>query len=787
MKPQLSICLILCTCFSYAQEVDLVRLAYAESDLVSKQTGMAASADGAYIAFGYENKTIKIFDVRAGKFVQRFSTPYASLVDMHLTSNGRIILIAEKEVQVLDWKTGKTLATFPIAEVVSKTTYSEKNNLLAVGQYEGFVTMIDLNKLVQLNTIQYKKHHVSALSIHPDGKTIAIAAQGAGMFPNAIKLFDLATGQELASSKKGVFTMAAFSKNGDKLLAGGKMGDVGYRVVTVLLDSRNLQMIREISSKPMRGSILNVPFGAYLADERVMVLSDTRSFDVLDRDGGTELFTTTREQGSVTATSKLGVGSFNIFPLNASGDKVIVNTTKNNINQIYDAKKNAMAGYFFSDGNDDFAIVSRDGRVQGTPGALSKLYWTSRKSDKKTSLENTFEKGFTPRLLSAMIGASDAPDLAFEVDDVLGKIPVIKLKSVTAKRGQDSSSFESTQKLIKVEIEVTQSPREVTSVKLFQNSKLVKALPNEGKSIYTFDASLTNSFGEANYFFVTAGSKSGIDSEKIKFTLSYKGATEEKPRLFLVTIGINSYKNPKYNLNYAQADADGVAHMISEKSNSLFQEIIPFQIRNDNAIKQNILAVMEEIKGKSLEQDMLVLYYAGHGVMSQGVDRDKDFFIVPHDVTQLYGKDDLLFEKGISANELKVFAQQINAQKQVFILDACQSSGALEALESMNRGAAEEKAIAQLARSTGTFWITSTGTEQFASEFDKLGHGIFTYALLEGIQGAADTNGDQRLTIRELSTYIENKVPELSEQLKGGAQYPSAYSFGNDFPLVVYK
>jgi uncharacterized caspase-like protein len=196
---------------------------------------------------------------------------------------------------------------------------------------------------------------------------------------------------------------------------------------------------------------------------------------------------------------------------------------------------------------------------------------------------------------------------------------------------------------------------------------------------------------------------------------------------------------------------------------------------------------MEEIKGKSLEQDMLVLYYAGHGVMSQGVDRDKDFFIVPHDVTQLYGKDDLLFEKAISANELKVFAQQINAQKQVFILDACQSSGALEALESMNRGAAEEKAIAQLARSTGTFWITSTGTEQFASEFDKLGHGIFTYALLEGIQGAADTNGDQRLTIRELSTYIENKVPELSEQLKGGAQYPSAYSFGNDFPLVVYK
>ena len=35
--------------------------------------------------------------------------------------------------------------------------------------------------------------------------------------------------------------------------------------------------------------------------------------------------------------------------------------------------------------------------------------------------------------------------------------------------------------------------------------------------------------------------------------------------------------------------------------------------------------------------------------------------------------------------------------------------------------------------------------------------------------------------------YIENKVPELSEQFKGLSQFPSAYSFGNDFPIVIYK
>ena len=78
--------------------------------------------------------------------------------------------------------------------------------------------------------------------------------------------------------------------------------------------------------------------------------------------------------------------------------------------------------------------------------------------------------------------------------------------------------------------------------------------------------------------------------------------------------------------------------------------------------------------------------------------------------------------------------QNIPAQKQLFILDACQSAGALEIVA--NRGAAEEKAIAQLARSTGSHWLTSAGSDQFASEFGTLGHGVFTYALLQGLQGS---------------------------------------------------
>jgi hypothetical protein len=780
MRTPLTICLITCWLKLFGQEVDLVRLGYAESSINSKQIGMAASPDGKYIALAYEDKTIKIFDVAAGKFVKRFSGPYNELFDLQITDDKKIVLLSKQEVQLWDWREGKHIITLPLTYEATKSALSPINSLLAVGQYEGNTAIIDLNIGKVTREILFKKHHVSALAFHPNGKTLAIGTITAfGM--GAIKLFEVGTGREISQSSKDLFTSAAFNKEGTKLVA---WGNHGYQI----LDGNDLHIIKG-GVEGLSYAKNNLAYGIHLTENKVMMLTNNRAFNVGELESGKKLFTTMVEFNinNNAHSLKYGVGSMNIFPLNSLSDKVILNATKNNINQIYDSKKNAMVGYFFSDSNDDFAIISRDGRVEGTPGALAKLYWTSRKSTKKTSLESTFQKGYTPKLLSQIVNENNAQQIAFEVDNILEKIPVLALKSITAKDGIDSSSFESTQKVIKAEITIKQNPEEVTAITLYQNSKPVKTQINVGKSNYTFDISLNNSFGEANYFFVTATNKTGIDSEKVKFTVSYKGATEDKPRLFLVTIGINNYKNPKYNLNYAQADADGVSGMISQKSNSLFQQIIPFSIRNDSAVKVNIMSAFEQIQSKALEQDMLVVYYAGHGVMSEGIGRDKDFFIIPHDVTQLYGKDELLFEKAISANELKLITQQINAQKQVFILDACQSAGALEALESRTRGVAEEKAIAQLARSTGTFWITSTGSDQFASEFDKLGHGIFTYTLLEGIKGAADTNKDSKLTIRELSTYIEDKVPELSEQLKGTPQFPSAYSFGNDFPLVVYK
>ncbi len=103
------------------------------------------------------------------------------------------------------------------------------------------------------------------------------------------------------------------------------------------------------------------------------------------------------------------------------------------------------------------------------------------------------------------------------------------------------------------------------------------------------------------------------------------------------------------------------------------------------------------------------------------------------------------------------------------------------------RGVPEEKAILQLARSVGIIILAATGTEQVAAEFTKLGHGAFTYALLEGLSGKADggSSPDGKITVKELEAFLNDMVPELTRQYRGTPQFPNSYSRGQDFPLGV--
>jgi uncharacterized caspase-like protein len=254
---------------------------------------------------------------------------------------------------------------------------------------------------------------------------------------------------------------------------------------------------------------------------------------------------------------------------------------------------------------------------------------------------------------------------------------------------------------------------------------------------------------------------------------------------------VNKYKNELYNLNWARADAEAFAEALRQRGQSIFKEIINWQgdLYDEQATRENIAAAFREIQ--ATDHDVFVFYYAGHGVMNEGVDanRSQDFYLALHDVTKLYGDDGLLAAKGISARELAHWAVDIKAKKKLIIFDACQSGQAVKAFAQMaeafyRSGPTREKAILQLARSAGLTVIAAAGTEEYASEIGELGHGLFTYALLQGLAGAAAT-GEGTITVANLIAYLNAQVPQLTEKYRKKTQLPDFNMRGQDFPLAL--
>ena len=334
----------------------------------------------------------------------------------------------------------------------------------------------------------------------------------------------------------------------------------------------------------------------------------------------------------------------------------------------------------------------------------------------------------------------------------------------------------------------------VSEIRLYQNGKLVHSTRNltvedesKGEKLLNKNFTVILNAGLNNFKAVAINSQR-TESLPAQIIAEYKPLNiPPKPegsdiQLHLLVVGVNIYKNPKYSLNYANADATAFVAAITQGSQNLFSKVNTTFLKDGEATREGFMAAFEKIKTAARPQDLFVFYYAGHGVIND----KKEFFLVPYDVTQMYGNDGALAQKGFSAAALQQMSKDIKAQKQLFILDACHSAGALEVVASSRGGAAEEKAIAQLARSTGTQWLTASGSEQVASEFEQLGHGSFTYCLLEAFKGDAG-NADKKLTVKQLDAYLQIKVPEITKKYKGTEQYPSSYSYGNDFPIIIIK
>jgi len=460
--------------------------------------------------------------------------------------------------------------------------------------------------------------------------------------------------------------------------------------------------------------------------------------------------------------------------------------------RVFDAASGALLAGMVADASGEHVAFTQDGFVSGSAGGPAR-FLAAVSGTRLVPAERLLERAFDPAEVRARLaggGASKGRSTTVLMGLLLEGTHPPSVR-ITAPADGATVSSES----VRVEVLAADRGIGVSEVRLFLNGKLVseetRGFKDELSRSRTAGkpAAVTRTFEVRlapgpNELKAVAWGDVRIESEPALSTVTL-AAPRPEAVLHLVAVGIDAYANERYRLRCARGDAEAFAATLSAACKGITARVETRLLLDAAATRPLIEAAVREVTAKARPADIFVFYFAGHGVMSEPLEGEgaPELFLVPVDVTRLYGDADGLRAKALPASLLRSWAKAVPAQKSLFILDACQSGGALE--QFAMRGAAEEKALFQLARSAGTVVLAAAGSEQTAGEAKALGHGVFTYALLEGLSGKADGGArpDGKVTVKELEAYLGERVPELTREHRGQAQYPQGFAVGQDFPI----
>ncbi len=255
----------------------------------------------------------------------------------------------------------------------------------------------------------------------------------------------------------------------------------------------------------------------------------------------------------------------------------------------------------------------------------------------------------------------------------------------------------------------------------------------------------------------------------IVFSTSYgqmplkgRDVTITGPQTFAMVVGISKYKYVR-PLTYADKDAELFRDYLKSPGGGSIKDDNIFCLLNEQASNSNFWSKgFQWLKAKQLQKgDRLFIYLAGHG---DAIDEDQ-FFFLGYDCNPAGDKNNYLVSGAIQLFNLKkkISNETTKGVEVFFIMDACRSNelpGGTEGQNFLNAAISEKRAGEILMLATGA------GQESLEDASIGTGHGLFTYYLVDGLTGAADSIGtpDSKVTYNEIQTYVDKNVPSIALQ-----------------------
>jgi hypothetical protein len=239
-------------------------------------------------------------------------------------------------------------------------------------------------------------------------------------------------------------------------------------------------------------------------------------------------------------------------------------------------------------------------------------------------------------------------------------------------------------------------------------------------------------------------------------------AQPPKPGLFVLSVGVSKYKNPRYNLKYAHKDALDLAEAW-RKQTDLYEVREVKTLVNEQATRANIRAALADLKKKVSPTSLLVFVFSGHGLNDALVTHEFDN---DDRTATTLGRADLTAQLSALGGNY------------IALIDACHSGSFAKNFSggkdiSTESRAEQDAAISSMLRALSApdkanIVIGSSSSSEKSDECDACQNGYFTQCLLDAFEGKAvvdgrrtirpDVDGNGFVETNELDAYIKEAV-----------------------------
>ena len=249
---------------------------------------------------------------------------------------------------------------------------------------------------------------------------------------------------------------------------------------------------------------------------------------------------------------------------------------------------------------------------------------------------------------------------------------------------------------------------------------------------------------------------SGLVSKPQAVRLSPQGKATSV--LYAVLAGINTYTNPKMQLNFARSDAERLGAALRANAGHYYSHSETLMLLDGDASKDAILSALRQTVSAATADDTIVFSFAGHGAQ----DQNGHYFVTPADFDATRPA-----ETGLAWTDVAALLREAKSRV-IIILDACHAG--LSGVEGLGTNDDAVDALLSGAHPPMLVLAASKG-RQFSYEGPKWGGGVFTDALIETIQRnrqSYDLDHDGVIETSELYYALKSLVVRET----GGEQTP---------------